>query len=49
MDEPRFDDDEIVVRFEYPADYGTCALERRISGETFDAVLNQLMDEGVQP
>lgn len=50
MDEPRLDEhDEVVITFEYPTDYGECRYHRRVGSGTFDAVLNQLRDEGVKP
>jgi hypothetical protein len=49
-DDPLFDSNgEVVVTFRYPTDYGQCSFQRRIDSETFDAVVNQLDDEGTQP
>ena len=50
MDEPWFDDNgEIVVTFRYLTDYGQVSFQRRIDRETFDAVMNQLNEEGAAP
>lgn len=50
-DEPLFDDnDEIVVTFQYPTEFGRKrVLVRLLDRETFDAIVNQINENGVQP
>lgn len=47
-DEPQTDENgNIVVELNYLTDYGEAGLIRTIDRETFDAILNQLTQEGM--